>query len=153
MNLPFNLSPWAWAILAIVLGLFELHVPGSYLIWVALGAAVTAIFSFAGDWSLATQFAIFAVACAVGCSLGYFVYRWLEPSEKPPALNRRELELVGAFGTAAERFHDGEGKVRIADSVWLASSGDDLSAGDPIIVNAVHGTTLLVKRKQSPARS
>ena len=32
---------WAWIILAGGLGLAELHVPGSYLMWIALGAAVT----------------------------------------------------------------------------------------------------------------
>ena len=153
MNLPYNLSPWAWAILAIILGLLELHVPGSYLIWVALAAAATSLFSFATDLSLSTQLTVFAMSCAIGCALGYFVYRRLEPSEKLPALNRRELNLVGAFGTAAEPFVNGHGKVRIADTVWLAESNDDLSPGIPVVVNAVRGTTLIVTRRALPENS
>jgi predicted membrane protein len=33
---------WGWAILAALLGLAEMHAPGCYLIWIALGAALTA---------------------------------------------------------------------------------------------------------------
>ena len=34
---------WAWIVLAGVLALAEMAVPGSYLMWIALGAAVTGI--------------------------------------------------------------------------------------------------------------
>ena len=40
------MNPWIWAIGAVVVALLELHAPGCYLIWVALGGAVTAIAAF-----------------------------------------------------------------------------------------------------------
>ena len=85
------------------------------------------------------------MSCPIGCALGYFVYRWLEPSERVPALNRRKLNLVGAFGTAAGPFVNGHGKVRIADTVWLAESNGDLSPRMPVVVNC---TTLIVSRSE-----
>ena len=73
-------SPWwAWIVLAGVLALAEMAVPGAYLMWIALGAAVTAVAAGATGMILEGQLAVFAIATAVSCLGGYFVYRALVP--------------------------------------------------------------------------
>jgi membrane protein implicated in regulation of membrane protease activity len=139
-----SLSWWAWAILGACVALAELHAPGNYLIWIALGAAATAAASGAFEMSLAAQIGIFAAASALSCLVGYFVYRGLNrPVAGDLALNQRNLHVVGAHGVVCEAIVDGRGKVRLGDSVWLAE-GPDLPAGTRIAVTSVRGTLVVV---------
>ena len=134
---------WLWVILAGLLGLAELHVPGSYLMWVALGAAVTSAAHAAFGFSLEGQLAVFIAASALSCACGYFAYRrWGRRSSDVP-LNERGRAMIGAHGTVCESFVGGYGKVRLGDSVWLAA-GPDLAEGTSIVVSGLRGTRLVV---------
>ncbi|MBS0533418.1 MAG: NfeD family protein [Proteobacteria bacterium] len=145
---PPTLTPWAWAVAAVVIAFLELPVPGSYLIWIACAAALTALAGFVIGWSLSAQLTFFVVACIGTCVAGYFVYRHLDRRGKEAEpVNRRDLDLVGVAATATEAFANGQGRVRLGDTVWLAECGEDLAAGTPVTVTAVRGTTLVVARK------
>jgi membrane protein implicated in regulation of membrane protease activity len=138
------MNPWIWAIGALGAAVAEIVVPGLYLIWLAGGAAVTALASFAFDLALTTQLFIFAAASAVSCVAGYFVYRQLiSPIAGTSPLNQRDLELIGATGTVFEALKNGHGKVELGDSVWLAE-GPDLEVGTPVVVAAMRGTVVVV---------
>lgn len=145
MTLPW----WAWVILAGVLGLAEMHLPGSYLIWIALGAAVTAAVHGLFGASLEGQLMTFAVGSALCCGAGYFVYRGVgrwRHDEAP--LNERHRAMLGARGTVCETFRNGIGKVRLGDTVWLAA-GPDFVEGAPVVVSGVRGTRLIVEAAKS----
>jgi len=133
---------------AVVIAFLELAVPGNYLIWIACAAAFTALVGFAIDWSLNAQLTFFAVACIASCVAGYFVYRRLalRGTDSEP-MNRRDLDLVGQSALASEAFVNGHGRVRLDDTLWLAEGADDITAGTSVTVTAVHGTTLVVRRK------
>lgn len=135
---------WAWIVLAGVLGLAELHVPGSYLMWIALGAALTGGLDAAFELSLAGQLAAFVAASSVSCGLGYFVYRSMHRHRGEAPLNERNAAMLGARGVVCEAFLSGRGKVRVGDGVWLAA-GPDLAEGTPIVVSGVRGTRLFVE--------
>lgn len=152
MQIPSTISPWVWAVLAVAIAILELHTPGSYLIWIACAAAITSLAGFLTIISLSGQLTIFAVSCVATCLIGFFIYRHFS-ALRGPTLNVRDLELVGAIGTSAEPFRNGQGKARIGDTVWLAEASDDMPAGTPIVVNAVRGTTLLVTRKTNDKRA
>jgi len=144
---------WAWVILAGVLALAELHAPGSYLVWIALGAAFTGIVAAAFDTSIEGQLGAFAAASALSCVVGYFVYRRLHRRHRGETpLNERGLAMIGARGTVCEAFFNGRGKVRLGDGVWLAD-GPDLAEGAPVIVSAVHGTRVVVQSAELRAAS
>jgi inner membrane protein len=130
---------WAWIVAAGVLALGELHMPGGYLIWIALGAALAGAADVAFGLSLAGQIGTFSAACALSCIAGYFVYRELRHRRGEVPLNERSLAMVGARGTVCEAFVNGHGKVRLGDGVWLAA-GPDLAEGTAIVVNGVRGT-------------
>jgi inner membrane protein len=136
---------WGWVILAGVLALAEMHVPGAYLIWIALGAGLTGIVDAAFATSLTGQTGTFAVASALSCGVGFFVYRRFDRQGRPSMrLNERSLAMLGERGTVCEAFSNGRGKVRLGDSVWLAT-GPDLAEGTPVVVSAVQGTRLVVQ--------
>jgi len=148
MSIPLTLSPWFWAVAAVIVAFLELAAPGYYLIWIACGAALTSIAAFAFAWTLSGQLSIFIAASLACCVAGFFVYRRLMASGSgAPVLNQRDLDLVGSTGTAVEAFTNGQGKARIGDTVWLAEGSDDLQKGAAIIVTGVRGTTLVVTRR------
>ena len=140
---------WAWMILAGGLGLAEMFVPGAYLAWIALGAAVTGAADAAFGLSLEAQLAVFAAATALSCAAGYFVYRELarrqQRHEEP--LNERHRTMLGERGTVCEAFVNGRGKVRLGDSVWLAA-GPELGEGATVVVSGFRGTRLVVEEMQ-----
>ena len=135
-----------WAAIAAVVSLAEFHLPGSYLVWIGLGAAITALADVTiGGLVLETQLLVFAGGAAASCLLGYFVYRAVGrfPAEETH-LNRRDQQMIGARGTVSDGIVDGRGKVRLGDSVWLAE-GPDLPRDAHVVVTAVRGARLIVK--------
>jgi membrane protein implicated in regulation of membrane protease activity len=145
---PATLSPWVWAVAAVVVAFMELPVPGSYLIWIACAAALTALAGFLVDLTLSAQLTAFVIFNIGTCVAGYFVYRHFDRRGRgEDTVNRRDLDLVGASATATESFSSGQGRVRLGDTVWLAESADDVAAGTAVVVTAVRGTTLMVARK------
>jgi inner membrane protein len=135
---------WGWTVLAAGIGLAELHVAGSYLIWIALGAAMTAALTAIGGLSISAQVGAFIVASAFSCCAGFFVYRRFDRNGLDgAALNQRGLLTVGARGVVVTDLASGDGKVRLGDTVWLAE-GPDLVAGTPVIVRSVRGSRVVV---------
>ena len=128
-----------------MVGLVELHAPGSYLIWIALGAALTGAVRAAYDLTITAQIAAFSIASAFSCFVGYFVYRHVDRRRSDGALlNQRGLLMVGARGFVCSPIVNGEGKVRLGDTVWLAE-GPALEDGVPIVVHSVHGARVVVE--------
>lgn len=140
---------WGWAILAAGIGLSELHVPGGYLIWIALGAALTATTRAVYELSVTTQIATFIVASALSCFAGYFVYRHVDYGQPNGPLNQRGMLTVGAHGVVCSNIQNGEGKVRLGDTVWLAE-GPNLPEGTSVVVKSVRGARVVVDLVEQP---
>jgi membrane protein implicated in regulation of membrane protease activity len=137
------MSPWVWAVGALLAALVELHAPGYYVIWIAAGAGLTAIIGFLFDPALETQLAVFSAASLCCCVIGYFVYRRITRPHAASLVNERNAQMIGARGIVAEDFANGQGKVRLGDTVWLAE-GPDLPKGAPVVVKAMRGTKAVV---------
>jgi membrane protein implicated in regulation of membrane protease activity len=138
---------WAWVVVAGILALAEMALPGSYLMWIALGAAITGLAVALTGTGLEGQLAVLAIATAVSCLGGCFVYRAIEPGRDgrvPP--NAPARSMIGARGTVCQTIVNGRGKVRVGDTVWLAD-GPDLAEGTPVVVAGVRGTRLDVTRQ------
>lgn len=136
---------WGWAIAAAAIAWAELHAPGSYLIWIAAGAAVTAAIQGVWDLPLEGQIITFIACSCMSCCGGYFVYRVVRGrSDNRTVLNQRDHAMIGARGVVSAPLVNGEGKVRVGDTVWLAE-GPDLAEGTPVIVSAVRHSRLIVR--------
>jgi membrane protein implicated in regulation of membrane protease activity len=69
-----------------------------------------------------------------------------------PLLNRRAAQLVGRVCVLPEPIVNGEGKIRIDDSVWRIS-GADAVAGAQIRIVGADGVVLRVEGMEQPVRS
>ncbi len=134
-----------WLGLAVLLGLAELAVPGVYLIFVAVAAAITGLVTLAmPGLPLAGQLVLLAFWSVVTV---IFVRRWYDdnPAETTdPLLNERGARLVGEIVTVTEPIDHGRGRVRLGDGEWLAL-GPDMPRGSTARVVGVEATSVLVE--------
>lgn len=145
------LSAWHWLALGLILLCIEM-VAGTFdLLWVAIAAGLTSAFTaFAPEAVTAWQgqLIFFAIASTALFFVGRTLFRNMhENIEEHPTLNKRMAGTVGKRGTVSQDFVDGQGRVKIGDTVWTASSvdGSDLKTGSGIQVEATEGNTVKVR--------
>ncbi|MEG3164136.1 NfeD family protein [Sphingomonas sp. PB2P19] len=128
--------PVAWLIAALLLGIAELAVPGVFLVFLAIAAAVTGVAVFAlPALPVAAQLGSFAVWSVVTVLIGKRWYRDY-PVAGDPLLNDRAARLVGQPAVVVVPIEGGVGRVRIGDGDWPAS-GPDAPAGTAMRIVAV----------------
>ena len=141
-------GPWAWWILGIVLLVAEIAVPGNILVWVGVAGLATGllsnIFWETSWWVWEVQWLIFAALAALSLWLGR---SWLNRSRNQsdePTLNQRGASLIGRTADLIEPIHNGRGRVKIGDTIWMVR-GPDLPAGSRVRVVASDGSDLKVE--------
>lgn len=135
----------AWLILAAVLAIVELIVPGIFLVFVAAGAAVTGVVTLiVPGFALTFQVAVFVAATAVAVALGRKWYLENPVPSADPLLNDRIARLIGEVVTVVEPIEAGSGRVKVGDSEWLAT-GPDTPAGAKVRVIGARGLSLDVE--------
>jgi membrane protein implicated in regulation of membrane protease activity len=134
-----SLTVWHWVGLGIVLMTIEVAVGTFDLLWVSVGAFLTALFALivplpAGGWQ--GQMVFFGIVAIAFVITGRTVFKGLRThATTHPHLNDRLASMVGQHGEAATKFEDGRGKVKVGDTVWLAESdGAAIGEGDRIVV-------------------
>jgi membrane protein implicated in regulation of membrane protease activity len=146
-----SLTVWHWVGLGIVLMTIEVAVGTFDLLWVSIGAFLTALFALivplpAGGWQgQMVFFGIMAIAFVIS---GRTLFKGLrQRTTTHPNLNDRLASMVGQHGEAATSFDGGEGKVKVGDTVWLAKQADEtvIVEGDQVVVSGAEGTTLKVR--------
>jgi inner membrane protein len=135
---------WGWLTLGLILGGAEIIAPGFFLIWLALAAIVTGLLSLILPMGIAGQVGLYAVLSIVSV---YAARRWLLQNpivSDDPLLNDRGGRMVGEVLTVVEAFADGNGRVKVGDSVWSAR-GPDAKIGSKVRVTGSDGTILTVE--------
>lgn len=138
---------YLWWIVALVLIAIEVIMPGYFMLWIGIGAAVTGVLVFiVPGMSMLVQAIVFAMLAFASCAAYWY---WLRPAlqRKEPGderLNRRAEQLIGNRYVLIEAIVNGRGKARVGDGQWMVS-GPDLPAGSTVEVVAVEGTTLKVR--------
>ena len=133
-----------WRRGAICLGIAELIVPGVFLIWLAAAAAATGLLTLAFGIDLPFQFALFAL---LSIAAVYFGRRWYLNNPMPsadPMLNDRAARLTGRTVVVAAAIVNGEGRVRVGDSVW-SCRGPDCAEGSRVRITGADGSCLKVE--------
>ncbi|HVK50710.1 MAG TPA: NfeD family protein [Pseudoxanthomonas sp.] len=135
----------SWAAIALVLMAAETMVPGAFLFWMGIAAAlVTLVLLVAPGLSLLAQVVLFVVLSVIAV-LAY--RKWFRKRERPsdqPLLNRRADQLIGQVLELEQAIVDGRGRVKVGDAFWSVS-GPDLPLGRRVRVVAVDGMTLKVQ--------
>lgn len=145
MDLGMPLNHWHWWILAAVLSVAEVLVPGIFFIWIGIAAGVTGVLVFAADgldWKYQVLvFGLLAIASAVA---GRQVYRGAQRPSDHPTLNRRGAQYIGQAFTLDAPIVGGVGKLRVADTTWKVA-GPDCPAGTAVRIVAAEGVLLRVE--------
>ena len=136
---------WHWLILAVVMNILEILIPGAYFLWMGVSAIfVGALMCIFPEMVFLVQILIFAVLSVISVMM-YRSYRKKNPViTDEPALNRRAEQYVGQSFTLKEPIVNGEGKIKVDDSTWKIT-GTDIDAGETVRVIAVEGSTLIVE--------
>jgi membrane protein implicated in regulation of membrane protease activity len=141
-------GPWAWWILGIVLLVAEIVVPGNFLVWVGIAGLLTGllsdIFWETSWWVWEVQWLVFAALSALSLWLGRQWVRRGRGSTDEPTLNDRGASLIGRTADLIDPIHNGRGRAKIGDTIWMVT-GPDLPAGSRVKVVASLGSDLKVE--------
>lgn len=141
--------PWiVWFLGGVLLVIAEAVVPGFFLASLGLASLVTAAASALGA-TITQQVGAFAVATFIS----YFGFRRVFEAFFHPSHNRLATgvdALIGREGqvTTAVAGGPGGGRVAVGGDDWRAVSedGQPIEEGDVVVVTAVTGATLTVRR-------
>lgn len=134
-----------WIAAAILLGIAELAIPGIFLIFLAIAAAITGLALFAlPDLPLIAQASSFAAWSVVSVMIGRRWYRDYPLETSDPMLNDRAARIIGAIVVIAEPIVDGSGRAILGDGTWPAT-GPDAAAGAHMRIIAVENGVLRVE--------
>ncbi len=134
---------WWWLLAAALLGIFEIFLPGIFLIWLAAAAAVTGILAALLPMALPFQLGIFALLALSAVYSGRRYYERNPVPSSDPLLNDRTARLIGQSVTVVTAIEGGEGRVKVGDGVWTAR-GPDAPAGTRMLVTGAEGGCLRV---------
>ena len=135
---------WGWLVFAALLGVAEVMIPGVFLIWVALAAAVTGLIALLLPVSVPVQLLIFALLCLLSVWGGRRWYAANPVDSQDPLLNDRTARLIGEVVLVVEPIEAGRGRVKVGDSVW-SCRGPDAPAGSRVRVTGADASVLQVE--------
>ena len=145
-----DLDPhWWWLLLAALLALIELFVPGVFSIWIAAAAALTGLAVLGFGLPFVFQCALFALLSIAAVAAGRRWYERYPVHSADPHLNERTARLIGREVTVVQAIQGGEGRVRVGDSVWTAR-GPDVPEGARVRIVAAEGGSLRVTPQGGP---
>lgn len=140
---------WNWFILGAVLLAVEILTPGVYLLWLGVAAIITGLLSFLlGDvtiWTWQAQVLAFLLLSIVCVLIGRRVFPATGTGDTDePLLNQRERQLVGRTAVLEDPIREGQGRIRLGDTLWRVT-GPDLPAGARVKVIEAEGGRLTVE--------
>lgn len=138
---------YLWWILALLLIGGEVLLPGYFMLWIGLAAAVMGVLLWlVPGMSLLVQAIVFAALAIAACVLYARKLRGRIERSEPGSerLNRRAEQMIGQRYVLTEAIVNGRGKAGVGDGQWLVA-GPELPAGATVEVVAVSGTTLQVR--------
>lgn len=135
---------WFWLSLGLILGAAEMVAPGFFLMWLGLAAIIVGVLDYFLPITVAYQVAMFAILSVLTVFAGkkFLASNPIETDD--PKLNDRGARLTGEIVTVVEAIADGQGRVKVGDTVW-AARGTDAALGARVRVKGADGAVLLVE--------
>ncbi len=136
---------WLWWSVGVVLLAGEMLIPGVYLLWIGLAAAITGIFAWAAPGlEFEGHGLIFAVLATISIYVGNRFFYQRASTIADSQVNDRGKSFVGRQFLVVETIKNGQGHVQVGDSRWMAR-GPDMPKGTMVNVTSVDGTVLVVE--------
>ena len=144
---------WHWLVLALILFGIEMMSGTFDLLMASIAAAATAAFAaFSPESATAwqVQCIVFAVASIILIVISRYVFPNMRRAEpEHPTLNKRMVQLVGQQGEVTRDFSNGQGQVKIGDTVWGAEAAEGqacITVGDRIVVETTRSNMAIVRK-------
>lgn len=143
-------SHWYWLIAAAVLMILEIIIPGIFLIWLGLGAALVGLFLLVvPNADPAWQLLALAVSTCLAVAAGLTWQKKLV-RQQPSSLNLGLDGLVGQPARASQNFVHGQGRVHLEGTSYPAlCRSSSPTKGQPVQVVAVENGFLVVAAQQA----
>lgn len=139
-------GPWFWWIVAGVLLLAEMALPGFFMLWLAVAAALTALADLIFHFSWMGEILSFAVLSLLTVLASWrFVMNGRNAKSDSPHLNQKHSSFVGKTYALNTAIKHGSGKIKVEDALWDVD-GEDAEAGARVKVVGVDGLRLRVER-------
>ena len=142
-------TPWGWVGLGLILLVVEIVVPGTFMLWLGLAAIITGVTTLTLGLSLPMQLVSFAVFSVVAVLIGREHFQRKAANRSTTEVNALEDRYVGLTVTVVEAIENGRGRVKVADSPWIAE-GADAPVGTKVRITRVDGAVLHVERTNLP---
>lgn len=141
----FDIVFWYWWVLAVgFLGL-EMLISGFFFLWLAVSAFVTgSLLLVMPSLSFDLQLLLFSLMAIVAVMAWRRYASAKVQSSDHPLLNRRGAQYVGRTFNLVEAIENGQGKIKVDDSLWKVH-GPDCPIGTKVKVVAVNGTVFDVE--------
>lgn len=136
---------WHWLVVGIVLMGLEILDGSGHMIWFGISALLVGLVKYmVPELSWLPQIILFATFTCLSL-IAWKTYKKNNPEEdKFPTLNRRGSGYIGRTFTLSEAIVDGEGKVKVDDTIWIVR-GEDMAEGSKVKVKDLDGTAFLVE--------
>lgn len=135
---------WYWWVLAIIFLVAEMLVSGFFFLWMSAAALITGLFAWLiPSSSLDMQVLAFSVLSIMAIA-GWkrFAKNVLTESDRP-LLNKRGQQYVGRVFDLYKAIENGQGKIKVDDSIWKVQ-GEDCAINTKVRVVAAKGTVFEV---------
>lgn len=144
-NLVFN--HWFWFVLTLVLFGLEMVVPGVIFMWLAFAAVIVGgvvLIDPSMGWEI--QFIIFSILGVISVYSGRTYLKKNPILSEDEDLNDRGARYIGNKYTVERAMKNGEGKIRIGDTLWLVRGDFEADIGSKVKVTGSDGVVLLVEK-------
>jgi len=142
-----RLDVTVWAAVALILMAAETMIPGAFLLWMGIAAAVVfvVVWLLPGIPELA-QISLFVLLSFISIQIyrTFIRNKGRERGSDHPTLNRRSAQHVGRVVMLDQAIVGGQGRVKIGDAFWTVE-GPELPVGTSVRVVAVSGMQLQVE--------
>ena len=141
----FQIVFWYWWVLAAILLVCEMTLPGVVFLFLAIGAAASGVLlAVVPNTSLEAQLGVFAVFAVASALVLRPTLRRLQQGQAANGLNARGDSMIGQVFALDAPIVGGRGRVKLGDGSWTVT-GPDMVAGAKVRVTAVNGTELKVE--------
>ena len=144
----FEFNHWFWFVLTLVLLGLEMMVPGVIFMWLAIASVIVGgLVMIGADIGWEVQFIIFSVLGIISVYAGRTYLRKNPIISEDENLNDRGARYVGNKYTLERELVNGEGKVRVGDSLWLVRGDFEGEVGTTVKVVGSDGVVLIVEQE------
>jgi inner membrane protein len=139
---------WIWLIVAFAIGIIEVTTLTFVLLWIAIGAFITALLApfVASPWVQLLVFSVVSIVLLVATRP--LVRKWKQKRTYPERTDR----VIGETAVVVSEGQPGAlATVRVKGELWSARSDHPLRRGQAVVVVAATSAVLTVKPKEDQA--